>query len=434
MRKSIRDLILAEAHAAKAVVELAEKEERDLTEAELGEIDAHMKKAAELKANAEKEEQFRAQMTDLSQGLGLGETGDDVKKRRGEKDVPGGMTLGTRFTQSPEYKALLASTPNGQFSAKMRVHSSPMDVPGGMKALFFSTDHDTNSGALVRPDYLGLLDPYYERPLTIRSLFTAGSTQSDTIEYVRVDTVTNNAAPVPEAISNAAIGDGTGGTATPVDGGVKPQSTFDFEKDSTTVKTIAHWTAATKRTLADAGQLRTLIDSFLRYGLEEEFEDQLVAGNGTGENFLGLANTPGIQTQTPGAGEDAFVVTRKARTKVQIGGRATPTAYVMNPLDWEAVELMRNAVNGDFFSNGPFAMMTPHLWGLPVVLSEAIPAKTAYCAAWNYGVIWDREQATVQATDSHADYFVRNLVAILSEMRAAFAILRPPAFVKITLP
>ena len=432
MRKSIRDLILAEANASKALVDLAEKEERDLTEAELNEIDTRMKKAGELKANAEREEQFHTQMKDLSQGLGLGETGEQVKERRGEKDAPGNMTLGTRFTQSAEYKALLASTPNGQFSSKTRVNSSPMDVPGGMKSLFFSTNHDTNSGALVRPDYLGLLDPYYERPLSIRQLFTAGSTGTDTIEYVRVDTVTNNAAPVPEAISNAVIGDGTGGTVVPAEGGLKPESTFDFVKDSTTVKTIAHWTAATKRTLADAGQLRTLIDSFLRYGLEEEFEDQLVAGTGVGENFLGLANTPGIQTQAVSG--DVFDTTRKARTKVTIGGRATPTAYLMNPIDWQDVELKRNAVSGDFFSNGPFSMMTPHLWGLPVSLSEAIPAKTAYVAAWNYGVIWDREQATVQATDSHADYFVRNLVAILSEMRAAFAILRPPAFVKITLP
>jgi hypothetical protein len=65
--------------------------------------------------------------------------------------------------------------------------------------------------------------------------------------------------------------------------------------------------------------------------------------------------------------------------------------------------------------------------------SEAIPAGTAWCAAWNWGVVYDREQATLQATDTHADFFVRNLVAILAELRAGFAILRPPAFCRITL-
>ena len=119
-----------------------------------------------------------------------------------------------------------------EFSAKMRVNSSPMDVPGGMKSLFYSTDHDVNSGALVRPDWLGLLDPYYERPLAIRQLFTAGSTSSDTIEYVRVDTVTNNAAPVPEAISNAVIGDGTvanRSSATPISSSVRPRVKLDSQ-------------------------------------------------------------------------------------------------------------------------------------------------------------------------------------------------------------
>jgi len=79
-------------------------------------------------------------------------------------------------------------------------------------------------------------------------------------------------------------------------------------------------------------------------------------------------------------------------------------------------------------------LLAPRLWGLPVIESEAVAPKTAWCAAWNWGVVYDREQATVTATDSHADFFVRNLVAILAEMRAAFAVLRPSAFVKITLP
>ncbi len=176
-----------------------------------------------------------------------------------------------------------------------------------------------------------------------------------------------------------------------------------------------------------------MIDQFLRYGLEEELEDQIIGGGGTGENFLGLANTSGVQTQAaPTGGQDVLDITRIARRKVQIGGRAAPTAFVFNPIDWEAVDLLRND-NGDFYGAGPFSISTPRLWGLPVIESEAVPAGTAYVGAWNYAVLYDREQATVQATDTHADFFIRNLVAILAEFRAAFAVLRPSAFVKITL-
>jgi len=40
-------------------------------------------------------------------------------------------------------------------------------------------------------------------------------------------------------------------------------------------------------------------------------------------------------------------------------------------------------------------------------------------------VLWDREVATITATDSHADFFVRNLVALLGECSAGFGILNP---------
>ena len=47
--------------------------------------------------------------------------------------------------------------------------------------------------------------------------------------------------------------------------------------------------------------------------------------------------------------------------------------------------------------------------------------------------IYDRQQKSVYTSDSHADLFVRNGVAILAEERLAFAIERPNAFVKGTL-
>lgn len=434
MRKAIRDAILVEVEAAKAITETVAKEDRDFTDVERGTIEGHLKKAEDLKSRAEAEEAFRKQMTDLSTGLNL--TGDlptgELPGPPAAKDRPAGKgrTVGQQWAESEQYKSLLGSVPNGQFSDRARVQSQPLSLGGGMKDLFFSGDRTQSAGFLVESDLRGLQDPFYQRPLTIRQLFAGGNTTSDTIEYVRMVSVDNNASVVPEARSAATV-DGT--TVTTALGGVKPESAFGFERDSTTVKTLAHWIPVTKRALADAAQIRTLIDQFLRYGLEEAMEDELLTGNGTGEHFLGLNNTPGIQTQAaPGAGQTNLDTLRIARRKVQIGGRAQPTAYVLNPIDWEAIELMKDA-NDNYYGNGPFAMTQPTLWGLPVVQSEAVAAGTAWCAAWNWGVIYDREQTSVQATDTHADFFIRNLVAILAEMRAGFAVLRPSAFVKLTL-
>lgn len=434
MRKSTRDAILAEVNAAKGIADAAVNADRDLTDTEQDTITAHMEKAAKIKSDADKSEAFAKQFTDLTAGLGLAKDDPDRKMRlddggnRAERRAR--KSIGSKFAGSEQYKSLLKGVPNGVFSEKMRVQSDPMDVPGGMKDLFYSGDRDESAGFLVEDDRRGLLAPFYQRPLSIRQLVASGSTTSDTIEYVRMVSVDNNAAVVPEARTVDPVGVNGATIAT---AGVKPMSGFEFERDSTTVKTIAHWIPITKRALSDASQIRTMIDSFLRYGLEEALEDELLTGNGTGEHFLGLYNTPGIQTQgAPGPGEDNFDVALKARTKVQIGGRARPTAFVMNPMDWQDYELLRND-NGDFYGAGPFSRTNPTLWGLPVALSEAVQPKTAWVGDWNYAVLYDREQASVQATDSHADFFVRNLVAILAELRAAFAVLRPVAFCRFTL-
>ncbi len=433
MRTSTRNNILAEVKAARAIADAAVKAERDLTDVERTTIEEHLTKATTLEEAAKAEDALHAKMQRLTTDLGLNDATKDVIDPVGlvktkPEDVARKMTIGQTFAESAEYKALVAGVPNGQFSEKMRVQSAPVPVDGGMKALFFSGDHTQSAGVLLQNDYRGLLDPFYERPLTIRNLVASGSTTSDTIEYVRMVSTTNNADVVPEATSSAPIGGGV----TAVMGGVKPESTFSFARDTTTVKTIAHWIPITKRALADAAQIRTMIDSFLRYGLEEALEDEILTGTGAGDHFLGLNNTPGIQTASAGAGQDNLDVLRAMRRKVQIGGRATPTAFVMNPLDWENIELMRDG-DGRFFGQGPFAMTGQRIWGLPVVESEAVAPGTAWCAAWNWAVLFDREQASVQATDSHADFFIRNLVAILAEMRAAFAVLRPSAFVKGTI-
>ena len=46
--------------------------------------------------------------------------------------------------------------------------------------------------------------------------------------------------------------------------------------------------ARRKRALSDAAQIRGIIDQELRDDLAEELEDQILNGNGVGENFTGM--------------------------------------------------------------------------------------------------------------------------------------------------
>ncbi len=363
-------------------------------------------------ARREKEYKTPANGNGFSYGNGNGNGGGKGKR---EEAV---ATLGELFTGNKEFKDYLAHLmPNGNLSKGTRVHSPAVPV-GSLKTLITGVS-STSAGAMVVNDRLSLIDAgTFGRPLTIRQLVTNGSTNSDTVEYVRQGTHTNNAATVAEA------------TATSGSTGVKPESAMALSIVTETVKTIAHWVPATRRALADAGQLRTLIDNFLRYGLEEELEDQIINGDGVGENFTGILNTTGTATQAWDT--DILTTTRKARTKVKTEGRAMATAYVLHPTDWETLDLTQDAEDRYYFG-GPMVMGTPRLWGLPVVESEAIDAGVGIVADWRMAALWDREQANILVSDSHSDFFIRNLIAILAEMRAAFGVIRPKAFVEIDL-
>lgn len=363
----------------------------------------------------------------------------DGSKARGDGEQRSGgdqqqrKSLSQLVLTDQEYAAWFKkAAPNGNFSREVSVSSPPVTIPGGLKALVTGAA-DASAGAFVFNDVQRNLDQYIiRRPLTMRDIITIGRTDSDLIEYVRQVSETNNAAMVPEATSSAVI---DGSTVTAAMGGLKPESAMVFERVTTPVRTVAHWMPATKRALADAGQMQTLIENFLRYGLEEELEDQMVLGNGSGENFTGLVNITNLTAQAWDT--NLMVTTRRARTKVRTVGRMTPTAYLLNPYDWEEIQLLRTeegGVNtGMFFFGGPAAVEVPTLWNLPVVESESIPQGTGFVGNFRTLILWDREQASIQMTDTHADFFTRNLVAILAEARAAFGCLRPAAIVEMDL-
>jgi HK97 family phage major capsid protein len=370
-----------------------------------GEIEAMGPELVELeeveaikRANGERIKDYNAPSRSWPHGNG----GDGAS----QQPFTGTKSIGAEVIENPEMQEFLKRFKDGfGLSGGVRIESPKVEVKTLVVGL---------SSPLVNQDRKPIVDSAYARPLTIRDIITVGRTDSDTVEYVRQNSVTNNAAPVAEA---TATSDGTG---------AKPESAMTFQLISELAKTIAHWIPATTRALQDAGQLETYINTFLRYGLEEELEDQILTGNGAGQNFDGILHVSGT---TPQAFDtNILTTTRKARTKVRVTGRATPTAWVMNPSDWETFDLTEDN-EARYYFGGPREMGQPRLWGLPVVESEGMTAGTAVVADWRLAVLWERLQAMVSMSNSHSDFFVRNLIAILAEMRAVFGVIRPAAFV-----
>lgn len=335
--------------------------------------------------------------------------------------------LGLEIVGSAQFKAAIAPFKSGSgIHVPERVSFQTAPIP--VKGLFIGGS-STSAGAFVVPERTDIVETLGRKALTIRNLISVRRTGSDTVEYVEQTSHTNAAAVVAEATSSAAptAPETAGPLVLATGGGYKPEGAWAYTKRTAVVKTIAEWVPATKRALADVAALEDLINDELRADVAEAEEAQILNGNGSGENFTGINNWSGVQTQT--FTTDLFTSVRKAITKARTVGRVNPNGIVVNPADAEAIDLIKDA-DGRFFYGGPFAIGPRTLWGLPIVESETQPAGEALVGDFSKAVVWDREETTVTMTDSHADFFIRNMVAILAEERLAFAVTRPTAFVK----
>lgn len=408
---------------------------------EIASMKARMEEIASLRDQVKDEAAMRGEMADAKaflQGLG-GSAEAPVKSEKftaeGLAMNTQGKTLGQLFVESDVYGSFTKQYVRGGVIPNQvkGIQSDPFQVDA--KTLVTGAS-STSGGAFVRNDlYVPVTDLVGERELTVADLVTQGTTESDSVDYVRVTAKTNNAAPVAEAttadagaISGASPGPYTVAAAS----GVKPESAMALELVTTAVKTIAHWIPITKRAAADAGQVRTLIDNFLLYGLAEELEDQILNGNGVGENLTGILQSSPQTTGSAGTDIDAIV---DAIAKVRTVGRRRPNGLVIHPNDWYSTGfLTAKDTQGNYLIGDPRASLEQlnTLWGLRVVVTEAMTENTALVGDFRQAVLWKREAPSILVSDQHADFFTRNLLAVLAERRDAFGVLDPQAFCTVT--
>lgn len=309
------------------------------------------------------------------------------------------QSAGDRFVNDEGFKSFAAGTrPRGRVVVEVKDITS------------LSTDAAGSAGALIQSDRRSLQVELPQRRLTIRSLLLPGTTNSSSIEYEQEKLFTNNAAPVAE-------------------GALKPQSELQFEDKVASVRTIAHWMRTSVQILADAPALRSIIDQRLRYGLASVEESQLLNGSGVGQNITGL-----VTAATPYAAPGSLTATTQVdiiRLMILQAALAEypPNGIVLNPIDWASIEMQKDT-QGRYLIGNPQGTISPTLWGLPVVATQAMGVDKALVGAFNLAAqLFDRQDATVDVSTEDQDNFVRNKVTIRCEERLALAIYRPQAIV-----
>lgn len=214
---------------------------------------------------------------------------------------------------------------------------------------------------------------------------------------------------------------------------IKPQAQIDFALRTLSVCTVAHWIPIARQLLDDNAAVQGTIDQRLIYGLKLAEEHQMLYGDGQG-NLQGILKHSGINQYAWNSGpstDTKLDAIRRGMTLSRLAEYPT-TGTVINPLDWEDIELAKGSDNHYIWTTAPGSGAQMQVWRVPVVETTAIEAGTILTGAFGLGAkIWDREDANVRFAEQHDNFFVRNMVAMLAEERLLQAIYRPEAFTAI---
>lgn len=279
------------------------------------------------------------------------------------------------------------------------------------------TTLDTTSGSggpLIVTDYQPGIVPLLFKRLVVADLIAPGTTNSNSITYMVESTYTNAAAPVAQ-------------------GAAKPESTLVFIQRSDLVQKIAHFLPITEEMLEDYPQTQSYVDGRMRLGVQLTEEDQLLNGSGTPPAIQGILNRAGLTAaQARGADNNPDAIFKQITT-ISTTVFVMPDGVVINPANWQTIQLMKDA-NGQYYGSGPFApAVQATIWGLPAVKTPTIAAGTALVGAFQSSAqIFRKGGLRVEASNSHNDFFQKNLVALRAEERLALAVYRPSAFGTVT--
>lgn len=256
----------------------------------------------------------------------------------------------------------------------------------------------------------GIVTPA-QRALTIRDLIASGQTTSASIEFVQETGFTNNAAPVAE-------------------GAQKPYSDLTFNLKTSPVRTIAHLFKLSKQMLDDAVGLVSYLDLRGSTGLKNKEEQQLLFGDGTGQNIHGLMpqSTP-FDNALRKAGDTPIDIIRHAILQTR-RAEYRASGLILHPDDVEALELTKDSEGRYIFVTSIPDGGAERIWRLPIVDTTAMPAGSFMVGAFDAAAqIFDRQQVVFELSTENADDFEKNMATARVEERLALAVYRPEALI-----
>jgi len=381
------------AKAAKAILAKAQKEHRSLTPAEKKTAEDHLERIREIRASEAwqegRTEDIPADLLELKQRRQA-----DAAEIQGQIDsLHSGSPVEDAGGRRDAVAASWARELSGSIGPDGKIIQGAVTVPSPLTAPPSS-------------DPISIQSP----PTSAVELFPVKRTEASEESVMQQTVRTNAAAPVAH-------------------GAAKPESVLTLTRTAVPIATVAHLVSdVNNQDLSDSNRLGQFIRSELLLGLRLAVEGQLLNGTGTAPAIRGVLNTTGIQTQAFIAG-DLLATLRRGRRLLEEKG-FTPSAVVIDAASAETIDTAR-ASDGHFLFKGPQDAGPGRVWGVPVVVSNALPVNTALMGDFAQALVFARQNATVDVDPLSG--FATNRTRFRAEQRLGLGVLRPAGFVKITL-
>ena len=331
-------------------------------------------------------------------------------------------SIGELFTESDAYKNYKS---NGVKGIDSKVNANPLETKTTLNTTGYPPE------VLRQP---GILESLQRPDGAVFTLFDQIQSDQNSFAYLEETTFTNNAA---EAAEGSAVG----------------EAALAFTEQTESIRKMGVFLPVTDELLADVSGIQGYVNSRLQTMIRLRLDTQVLSGDGTAPNLEGIldagkssvGSTDYSSEYNGNLGRVGAIY--GAITDIRVNSFMEPDTIVMHPNDWNSVVTDLTGFSGTssagyaanvplFIASGMFGQApVASIWGVKVLPTTAIAENTCLVGKFGGGEaahLVMRQGIDLAVSDSHSDYFTKNMLAIRATMRVGFPVYRQQAFHKIT--
>lgn len=234
----------------------------------------------------------------------------------------------------------------------------------------------------------------------------------------RIRNFVNSGTAVSNVISWVEQQNPDGSPAGTVEGTLKNQIDFDLVVVSENVKKRTAFIKVSTEMLGDIDFMRAEIDNELFERLDLDVDNQVLAGDDTGQNLNGILNqatafSAGVFATAVDAPNLVDVLTIAAN-QVEVANHLA-TVHVVNPTDLTALKVLK-ATDNQYVSRLQMVGQTMMLDGIPVISHNGIAQDTFLTMDGSRDTVFSRGEITINI-GLDGDDFTKNMRTVLAEWR-----------------